>query len=190
MKDGRVLDRRSLAFTVMVKDGDKVFNLYIPTPARDRVDSISPIMGHLFSLRQSTNLSPMVIARDYEYYVHEGCQISAKRLASSESEIMPLAEEMFGKFRNFLESSLMLSYAFDEDGKKVDIIKTLSQEAINEALGLYVFFYSVYRYASAILSEKDTRGFLTSLSPMEYQKYLGTQLSDAGNTPENQTMQS
>jgi len=174
-----VLDRRTLAFIVPLKDAGKNFTLYIPMPDRARADLIAPILGHIFSVRQTSNFSPMVIARDYEFYAKEACTLAAQRINPADAS--RAADILFGQFKDFLTASITSAQVVDSNGKPLTILESkLSENAIDEAMGYYVFFYSVYRYAAMMLTESDTKDWLTSLTALEWATTSKTSLLETG----------
>ncbi len=178
MKNGGAIDRRTLAFTIPIKKDGEAWTLYIPAPSRERVESVSPILGHIFTIIQS-GTPPAVIAQDYEFIAKEACQIAAKRLSNNELECAAKAEASFEQFKSFLQSSLESSLAFDLSKEKSMPISEagLSGESLNETMGQYVFFYCAYRYASDRIDESTRKEYVTSLSPTDYQKHLETRSS-------------
>ena len=106
------LDRRTLAFVIPVKDGDRVYKLYVPMPSRNRVENIAPILGHIFSVGESKKFSKaalLIVAKDYEYYAKEACQVNAKRIAVDELDVSRIADELLGQFRDFLQAVIYMA---------------------------------------------------------------------------------
>ena len=73
-------------------------------------------------------------------------------------------------------------------GKAVAIDKAgISKDALNDAMGLYVFFYSFVHYAFQMLDKKDIADMTTSSSLTEFQKQLGTLSSGDETSPAKAT---
>lgn len=177
------IDRKTLAFTIPLKDNGKVWTLYIPPPSKERIEACVPVLGYIFSLRKLGD--PAVIAKDYEYYAREASTLYAKRIAMDPREEDRIAEDMFMKFKGFVEASILGGTAIDQDGKAVSISKSgIAKDAVEDAAGMYVFFYTLSRYASQLLNENDMKDIATYLSVTEYQKRFGISSSGEENTPE------
>ena len=187
------LDRRTLAFVIPVKDGDRVYKLYVPMPSRLRVENIAPILGHIFSVGESKKFSKaalLIVAKDYEYYAKEACQVNAKRIAVDELDVSRIADELLGQFRDFLQAVISMAQVVTEDGKLLTILEAkLSEEAIEGAMGQLVFFYCIFHYASAMLTEASKKDLLgiTSLTPTEYANTLQTLSSETENVGARET---
>ena len=160
------LDRRTLAFVVPLKDAGKTFTLYIPMPDKMRADMISPILGYIFSAREADKISPLVIAKDYEYYAKEACGVVARR--RNPGDATRAADELFGQFKDFLMASMSNAQVITQEGKALTMEEAkISAEALDNAIGLYVFFYSTLRFAGMLMTESDTEAWTTSLTTME-----------------------
>lgn len=177
------INKKSLAFTIEMNQDGKLWTLYIPAPSKNRVLAATPVLGYIFSLRQNTTLVPSVIAKDYETYALEACRALSVVSAEGEQAIEERSQKMLAGFKGFVEDSVMSGNAIGPDLKSMSIMEAktsgkLSEDIIDYAIGLYVFFYCIWRYASHTLGEKEKKALTTSLTLMEYITSLQTSLSE------------
>lgn len=174
------IDKNSLAFVIPIKENGKSWTLYIPAPSKDRVEFAAPILGGLFSIKEKSGLSLLVLARDYEIYARRACKQIIYDDNKNPRDLENEENELFNNFKNFIEASLLAGTAITPDFKNIKIIEIkdkLSESTLEYAIGFYVFFYVTYRYAWIILTEKEKKAISTSLNLMEYINYLQTSLS-------------
>lgn len=170
------IDKKTLSFIVPVLENNQNYTLYIPAPSKERADNAAPILGSLFSLKENSGLSPLVLSRDYEVYARRASKQLAKEITKDAKNIEAEENILFNNFKNFIEASMLSAQVIMPDLKTVSIIDSkLSETSLEYATGLFVFFYITMRYASMILSETEKKAFITSLSILEYIKSLQTQ---------------
>ena len=179
------INKRTLAFTIEVSQDDKSWTFYIPAPSKARVNAAAPVLGYLFSMRQSNIIAPAVLAKDYELFAIEACDALAALSTDNEQSKNEKSAKLFTGFKSFVEDSLMSGTVISPDFKTLKIIEArkenkLTEETIEYAIGLYVFFYCIYRYAYQTINESSKKELISSLSIMEYLSSLQTLLSEEG----------
>ena len=177
------INKKSLAFTIEMNQDGQLWTLYIPAPNKNRVLAATPVLGYIFSLRQNTTLVPSVIAKDYETYALEACRSLSAVSTEGEAAIEAKSQKLLEGFKGLIEDSIMSGHAIGPDLKSTSIIEAkssgkLSDEIIDYAIGLYVFFYCIYRYAYHTLGERERKVLTTSLTLTEYITSLQTLLSE------------
>lgn len=176
------IDKKSLSFTIPIMDNGELHTLYVPAPTRARADAAAPVLGSLFSLKETSGLAPLVLARDYEVYADRACQKLAEENSKISREIEKEKDQLFKNFEGFIEASIMAAHVIspvEVDGKKeFKIMKIadakLSEQSLEYATGAYVFFYITYRYAWMVLGNSEKEVMTTSLSIMDFIKHLQT----------------
>lgn len=175
------INKKTLAFTIEVAQDGKNWVFYIPAPSKNRVLAASPVLGYIFSMRQANIVSPQVIAKDYEVYAQEACDTLSKVSTDNDQDQKAKSAKMFTDFKNFIEESIMTGHVIGPDMNSMSILKAkdvCDVDTIEYAMGLYVFFYCIWRYAYQGIKDSVKKDIITSLSLTEYIASLQTLLSE------------
>lgn len=169
------IDKKSLAFTITFLHDEKAYTLYVPCPSIERADAAAPILGSLFSLKETSSLSPLVLSRDYANYAKRACRKIAMEESKTEREVEKESDRLFNLFKGFIESSILAATVITPDHKTLKLTEiSIPEQTLETATGMYVFFYTNWRYAWMALNEQERKGMITYLSITDFIKHSQT----------------